>query len=72
MGTQTLKMLMPKMCLYRVFILKVGVKESIVNAPRIMDQLLKSSLTLCVVCVFSVQTDKWCVHNQLFNPNFMD
>jgi hypothetical protein len=39
------------------FILKVGVDESIVNAPgiQITDQLFKSNLTFCVVCVFSVQ-----------------
>jgi hypothetical protein len=49
---------------------KVGVEESIVNAPRITDQLLKSNLTFCVVCVFTLQTDEWCVHNLLFNANF--
>jgi hypothetical protein len=34
-----------------ICILKVGVKESIVNAPRI-----KSNLTFCVVCVFIVSS----------------
>jgi hypothetical protein len=38
------------------FPVKVGVEESIVNAPRI------SCLT--VVCV------EWCVHNRLFNATF--
>jgi hypothetical protein len=31
---------------------------------------LKSNLTFCVVCVFTLQTDEWCVHNRLFNANF--
>jgi hypothetical protein len=56
------------------FILKVGVDESIVNAPRIQitDQLFKSNLTFCGVCGFSVQTltDESCVHNRPFNANF--
>jgi hypothetical protein len=30
----------------------------------------KSNVTFCVVCVFSVQTDEWCVHNRPFNANF--
>jgi hypothetical protein len=53
---------------YRVFkfILKVGVEESIVNAPWITDQLFKSNLTFCVVCA----DYEWCVHNRLFNSNF--
>jgi hypothetical protein len=34
-------------------ILKVGVDELIVNAPRITDQLSKSNLTFGVVCVFT-------------------
>jgi hypothetical protein len=54
------------------FILKVGVEESIVNAPQITNQLFKSNLTFCVVCVFARQTDEWCVHNRLFNANFED
>jgi hypothetical protein len=54
------------------FILKVGVEESIVNAPRITDQLFKSNLTFCVVCIFTLQTGEWCVHNRLFNVNFED
>jgi hypothetical protein len=55
-------------------ILKVGVEDSIVNTPRITitDQLFKYNLTFCVVCVFTVQTDEWCVHNRLFNANFED
>jgi hypothetical protein len=53
----------------------VGVQEPIVNcersnAPRITDQLFKSNLTFCVVCVFIQQTDEWCVHNRLFDDNF--
>jgi hypothetical protein len=39
---------------------------------QIIDHLFKSNLTFCVVCVFSVQTDEWCVHNRLFNVNFED
>jgi hypothetical protein len=53
------------------FILKGGVEESIVNhGLRITDQLFKSKLTFCVVCVFSLQTDEWCAHNRLLNANF--
>jgi hypothetical protein len=29
-----------------------------------------SNLTFCVVCVFTLYTDEWCVHNRLFNANF--
>jgi hypothetical protein len=59
--------------LYRVF--KVGVEELIVIAPPITDhtdQLFKSNLTFCVVYVFTLQTDEWCVHNRLFNAHFED
>jgi hypothetical protein len=35
------------------FLLKVGVEELIVNAPRITDKLFKSNLTFCV-CVFTL------------------
>jgi hypothetical protein len=54
------------------FLLKVSVAESIVNAPWITDHgsLFKFNLTFCVVYVFNVQTDPWCVHNRLFNANF--
>jgi hypothetical protein len=52
------------------FSLKVGVEESIVNTPRIMDQLFKSNISFCVVCVFTVQAEEWCVHNRLFNAKF--
>jgi hypothetical protein len=45
------------------FLLEVGVEESIVNALPITDQLFKSNLTFCVVCVFTLQTDEWWVHN---------
>jgi hypothetical protein len=60
-------------CLF--YILKADVEELIVNAPRITDhyirnQLFESNLTLCVVGVFTLQTDKCCVHNRLFNGNF--
>jgi hypothetical protein len=40
------------------FLLKVDVEESIVNAPLTTGQLFKSNLTLCVVCVFTLQTDE--------------
>jgi ribosomal protein L28 len=40
------------------FILKVGVEESIVKAPRITDQLFKYNLTFCV---FILQTGEWSV-----------
>jgi hypothetical protein len=43
-----------------------------VNASQITDQLFKSNLTFCVVCVFTQQTDKWCVHNRFFKANFDD
>jgi hypothetical protein len=43
------------------FLLKVGVEESILNAPRITDQLFKSNLTFCVVCVFTLQTDEFTI-----------
>jgi hypothetical protein len=52
------------------FLLKAGVEVSIVNAPWITDQLFKSNLTFCVVCVFILQPDELCVHNRLFNANF--
>jgi hypothetical protein len=29
-----------------------------------------SNLTFCIVCVFTVQTDEWFVHNRLFNVSF--
>jgi hypothetical protein len=51
------------------FLFKVGVEKPIVIAPRITDQLFKSNLTFCVVFVFTLQTDEWCVHNRLFNTN---
>jgi hypothetical protein len=53
--------------------IKVGVEESIVNAPRItgQGQLFKSNLTFCVVFL-TLQTIEWCVHNRLFNANFED
>jgi hypothetical protein len=52
------------------FPVKVGVEESIVNAPRITnsDQLFKSNLTFYVVCVFNLQADEWCVNNRLSTP----
>jgi hypothetical protein len=53
-------------------LLKVGVEESIVNAPPITDQLFISNLTFCVVCFLTLPTDEWCVHNRLFNANFVD
>jgi hypothetical protein len=34
---------------------------------QITDQLFKSNLTFCIVCVFTLQTDEWRVHNRLFN-----
>jgi hypothetical protein len=38
---------------------------------RITDQLFKSNLTFCVVCVFILQTDdEWCVPNRLCNADF--
>jgi hypothetical protein len=59
------------------FLLKVGVEELIVNAPRIscLNTLLPTSGaflidTFYVVCVITLQTDEWCVHNRLFNANF--
>jgi hypothetical protein len=54
------------------FLLKVGVEESIVNAPQTTDQLLKSNHTFCVDCVFTLQTVEWCVHNRPINANFED
>jgi hypothetical protein len=53
---------------------KVRVEGSIVNTPRIQitDQLFKSNLTYCVVCIFTVQTDEWYVHDRLFKANFED
>jgi hypothetical protein len=40
------------------------------------DQLFKSNLTFCVVCVFNMQFEKsvflrrWFIHNRLINANF--
>jgi hypothetical protein len=39
---------------------------------QIMDQLFKSNLIFCVFCVFTLQTDKWGIHNRLFNASFED
>jgi hypothetical protein len=50
-----------------VHILKVGVEESTVD-----DHGLNLTSLFCVVCVFTLRTDEWCVHNRLFNPNFDD
>jgi hypothetical protein len=54
------------------FDVEVGVEESIVNAPPDYnsDQLFKSNLTVCVVCVFNLQfnlKNQWFIHNRLFN-----
>jgi hypothetical protein len=49
--------------------MKVGVEESIVNVPRIIDQF-KSNFPFCVVCVFTLEADEWSVHNRLFNAKF--
>jgi hypothetical protein len=49
------------------FLLKVGVKESIVNTPRISSLSLTSQFALFVFLI--MQTDEWCVHNRLFNAN---
>jgi hypothetical protein len=35
---------------------------------RITDQLFKSNITVCIVCVFAMQTDEY-VHDRLFNAN---
>jgi hypothetical protein len=35
--------------------------------PRISS--FKANHTFSVVCVFTLQTDEWCVHNRLFNAN---
>jgi hypothetical protein len=45
---------------------------SVCSSMQITDQHFKSNLTFCIVCVFTVQTDEWCVHNLLFNVNFED
>jgi hypothetical protein len=39
---------------------------------KLTEQLFKFNLTFCVVCVFTLQIDEWCVHNRLFNANFED
>jgi hypothetical protein len=43
-----------------LFSVEVGVEESIVNAPPDYnsDQLFKSKLTFCFVCVFNLQFQK--------------
>jgi hypothetical protein len=56
------------------FILKVGVEESIVNAPLVNLQSKKINNAksevrfkqLIRIC------NPWCVHNRLFNANFED
>jgi hypothetical protein len=65
-----------KMVIYYIgysfkFLLKVDVEESIVNVLRITDQLFKCNLTFCVVCVFTLKTEEWCVHNRLFSATLM-
>jgi hypothetical protein len=53
---------------------EAGVEESIVNAPPDYnsDQLFKSNLTFCVVCVFNLQFEKsgFLRRVVLFNANF--
>jgi hypothetical protein len=50
------------------FPVKVGVEESIVNAPQITDhESAVYNLTFCSVCVFNLQTDEFI--NRLFNTN---
>jgi hypothetical protein len=46
-------------CSFKI-ILKVGVEDSIVNAPRITDHGSDHFLR-CLY--FSLRTDEWCVHN---------
>jgi hypothetical protein len=49
-----------------IFLLKVGVEESIVNPPRVSCLNLISLFALFVF----LQADEWCVHNRLFKANF--
>jgi hypothetical protein len=49
-------------CIVRLFILKVGVEESIVNA------LYGSRISYLNLTFLH----EWCVHNRLFNDNFED
>jgi hypothetical protein len=41
-------------------------KEVTAGGTRVRP--FKSNLTFCVVCdcVFTLQTDEWCLHNQIF------
>jgi hypothetical protein len=45
---------------YNECFIKFGVEESIVNSPPDYNsnQLFKSNLTFCVVCVFNLQFEK--------------
>jgi hypothetical protein len=55
---------MNNMCIVagvHLFLVKVGVEESIVNALRITDQLFESYRCLCFYT-------EWCVHNRQLGP----
>jgi hypothetical protein len=53
-------------------ITKVGVEESIVNAPEIRYRSRISCLNLtslfALFVFFTLQTEEWCVHNRLLTP----
>jgi hypothetical protein len=45
-------------------------KRNVHHGLQITDQLFKSNLTFCAICVFTLHADEWCVHNRVLNANF--
>jgi hypothetical protein len=37
---------------------------------KFLFKVVKSNLTFCVVCVFTLETDEWCVHNRQMNTRY--
>jgi hypothetical protein len=54
------------------FILKVGVEESIVNAPLVSLPSKNTNNAKSEVRFKQLIRDLWCVHNRLFNAYFED
>jgi hypothetical protein len=50
----------------------MGCSFKFILGLQIADQLFKSNLTFCVVCVLNLEIDDWCVHNRFLNANFED
>jgi hypothetical protein len=57
---------------YEHFLLKVGVEESILNAPLFSLQNKNTNNAKSEVSFKQVIRNPWCVHNRLFNASFED